>query len=264
MGWQVIKFNLYIHMIYTEKNDDPHFHLWTDALHAKALAHQSKNDWNRGTYVRWCIITTSIVFEMMCSQALKIRITRDLKGTVNNELKRKGLELISWEKGIWKEMSDCIDLRNEYIHRNTSQKILFPELVKSDIVINAVKDAAEHLFMLVGKSFPQWFQVVDDKGWEEGQNAMCHASAIIAGADQASPTTLRIAYVWNNLEKNAYYLPQDSNYMTYLESLMNNVNVAVSGFKVYQGDNLIYHKDVNMRGTKKMQYQIFSTDSEKN
>jgi hypothetical protein len=33
--------------------ENNHYHIWTDALHARALAHEASNRWDRGTYVRW-------------------------------------------------------------------------------------------------------------------------------------------------------------------------------------------------------------------
>lgn len=47
-----------------------HYHLWTDALHARALAAQSRNTWDRGAYVRWAVNTAWTVFETACEDAL--------------------------------------------------------------------------------------------------------------------------------------------------------------------------------------------------
>lgn len=49
---------------------DNHYHLWTDALHARELARQAGNKWDRGTYVRWAIVTAWTVLEIACQDAL--------------------------------------------------------------------------------------------------------------------------------------------------------------------------------------------------
>ena len=51
--------------------EGPHYHLWTDALHARALAKQANNRWDRGTYVRWTVTTAWTVLEMACEDALE-------------------------------------------------------------------------------------------------------------------------------------------------------------------------------------------------
>ena len=50
--------------------ESSHYHLWTDALHARALAKQANNRWDRGTYVRWAVTTAWTVLEMSCEDAL--------------------------------------------------------------------------------------------------------------------------------------------------------------------------------------------------
>jgi hypothetical protein len=42
--------------------DTTPYHIWTDALHALALARVTSNDWDRGTYVRWAILSACVTF----------------------------------------------------------------------------------------------------------------------------------------------------------------------------------------------------------
>lgn len=44
--------------------ENNHYHIWTDALHARALSHEASNRWDRGTYVRWTLMTAWIALEI--------------------------------------------------------------------------------------------------------------------------------------------------------------------------------------------------------
>jgi hypothetical protein len=50
--------------------DSTQYHVWSDPLHARELARQTKNDWDRGAYVRWTIQTAWSAFENFCTEAL--------------------------------------------------------------------------------------------------------------------------------------------------------------------------------------------------
>jgi hypothetical protein len=80
----------------------PSYHLWNDALHARALAHQTEDDWNRGAYVRWTVTTAWAVLELCCRDALEDdSIGRNFKDNVNRVIEEKGYEKIEWGSGIW-------------------------------------------------------------------------------------------------------------------------------------------------------------------
>jgi len=54
----------------TKLVESNHYHIWTDAIHARELAKQTNNKWDRGTYVRWTLLTSWIALEMACQDAL--------------------------------------------------------------------------------------------------------------------------------------------------------------------------------------------------
>jgi len=41
------------------------YHLWTDVLHARSLAKQSYDEWDRGAYVRWTVNTAWKLFKVL-------------------------------------------------------------------------------------------------------------------------------------------------------------------------------------------------------
>ncbi len=51
--------------------ENNHYHLWTDALYARALSREANNRWDRGTYVRWALLTAWIALEIACQDALE-------------------------------------------------------------------------------------------------------------------------------------------------------------------------------------------------
>ena len=78
--------------------EDNHYHLWTDALHARQLAHQTNNKWDRGTYVRWTIITAWTVLEIACQDALEEKnISYRFKQNLDKAIAAKSLPKLNWE-----------------------------------------------------------------------------------------------------------------------------------------------------------------------
>ncbi|HEY0657480.1 MAG TPA: hypothetical protein VGD05_03355, partial [Pyrinomonadaceae bacterium] len=79
-----------------------HYHLWTDVLHARELAHQADNKWDSAAYVRWTVIIGWIALEIACQDALdEPKISYSFKNNLDNEIYKKGLKKINWGQGIW-------------------------------------------------------------------------------------------------------------------------------------------------------------------
>lgn len=67
--------------------ENAHYHIWTDALHGRALARQAQNRWDKGTYVRWVIMTAWTAFEMACEDGLeKPGIGRSFRRNLDNAI----------------------------------------------------------------------------------------------------------------------------------------------------------------------------------
>src|SRR5438093_1319696 len=86
---------------------DHHYHLWTDALHARALAHQARNKWDRGTYVRWATTTAWTVLEVACQNALNDpKISYRFRENLDAAIAGQKLGPLDWSSGTWKAVSE--------------------------------------------------------------------------------------------------------------------------------------------------------------
>ena len=92
--------------------DSIQYHVWSDALHARELARQTENPWDRGAYVRWAIQTAWTAFENVCmdtlgARNLGMRFKEHFKEHFNEAVLAKGLAPVEWRKGIWQRLRDC-------------------------------------------------------------------------------------------------------------------------------------------------------------
>jgi len=60
--------------------DCNHYLLWTDALHLRKLASQTKSKWDKATYIRTTILLAWTVLEIACQDSLnKLDISYSFK-----------------------------------------------------------------------------------------------------------------------------------------------------------------------------------------
>jgi hypothetical protein len=142
------------------------YHLWNDALHARALAHQTNDNWNRGTYVRWAVTTAWAVLEMCCREALEEeKIGYRFKEDLNEAISKKGLKEIDWGSGIWQKVLELKETRRKYTHVNISQDELWPEEEIADKAISIVRDASKNIYQLSNVPIPKWLDDDANNGW---------------------------------------------------------------------------------------------------
>jgi hypothetical protein len=89
-----------------------HDHLWTDALHARELARQARNDWDRGAYVRWAVNTAWTAFESACGDALGATgLGNRFKEKMNGAISNLSLPALDWSQGLWQKVLKIYELR---------------------------------------------------------------------------------------------------------------------------------------------------------
>ena len=133
--------------------ETPHYHLWTDALHARSLAHQANNRWDRGTYVRWCVNTSWTALEVACQDATgDPNISYSFKRNLEAALKQQNLPAIDWGKGIWQKVMTLQQTRKNYVHRFVSETDLFQNADVADDAIKTTRQALSRFIpMLSGR-----------------------------------------------------------------------------------------------------------------
>lgn len=230
--------------------ESPHYHLWTDALHARSLARQANNKWDRGTYVRWAVTTSWTVLEIACQDALsEPKISYRFKKNLDEAISKEGFNSLEWGSGIWQRVLEIQNVRKGYVHRFISENDYFPDTSVADEAIEIVRDAVIAIYQKVNRPVPSWVSDDDDRGWDSGRHGGATLTLIHAGANEEDPKVIRICFVHQGKEKISDVLPCGINYLPYVEDLILRLRVPVTAVKVYEGGLVIYERDLKMRGT---------------
>ena len=226
-----------------------HYHLWTDALHARALARQTRNQWDRGTYVRWTITTAWTCFELACEDALCANgLGNRFKQKVDEAVQALSLPAFDWGKGIWQRVLSIYELRKDYIHPGIPQARLFAPLEEADRAILTLREGIRAIYMHARKPAPDWIQDDEDRGWDGERRAIVHGTVTHAGANPNDPEVIRIAYVFEGKEYTREILPPGSDYRPCIDSVLG-INLPISEVRVYQGNDIIWQRPIRRRGS---------------
>jgi len=229
--------------------ETPHYHLWTDALHARALAHQARNKWDRGTYVRWAVTTAWTVLEIACQEALQEpRISYSFRRKLDAALRDRSLPPLDWGSGLWQKVTEIQEARKGYVHRFVQESDLFPFADVADKAIAAIRDAVVSIYQHVGRVPPRWIQDDEDRGWDKGRGWSACSTVIRAGASLDDPRVVKICFVCENEEHLHEVLPSGTDPGPYLDDLIEHVRVPISAVRAYEGDKLVVERVIPMRG----------------
>lgn len=222
--------------------DNNHYHVWTDALHARALSHQANNKWDRGTYVRWTVITAWIALEIACQDALQdSEISRRFKENLNDAIKKRAFPEIDWGQGVWQKVLTLQKLRINCIHLFSLQSDLFPDASMADDAIEIVRQAIIAIYNHVGKNAPHWIKDDTDQGWANkgGLSMFGNAYTMPPGIDENAPDTIKIAYIYKDKECIRDVLHSATDPKPYVDKLMETIGLPISAIKVYRGKEVI-------------------------
>jgi hypothetical protein len=143
------------------------YHLWNDALHARKLARETMDKWNKGTYVRWTVTTSCTVLEICCQEVLEEpKIGYHFKDDMNKAILNKGLISIDWGSGKWQKVIALREVRRKYIHVNLPQNELWPDLEVADNAIEVVREAVIDIFQIANMATPKWIYDDNSEGWK--------------------------------------------------------------------------------------------------
>lgn len=229
--------------------ESSHYHIWTDALHAQALAHKAANKWDRGTYVRWTIITAWTAFEMACENALETSgIGKRFKENLNKAISKKGLSQIDWGSGLWQKIINIHQSRKKFVHLNVSQERLFADVKDADEAISILRDAIRTIFNNAGKLPPAWVEDNFDTGWDTGRRSAANLTVTRSGVDENDPRTLKLAYDYKGREHIHEILPPETDPKMMVEDLLSRIIIPISAVRVYRGKEVVLEKKLQMRG----------------
>lgn len=230
----------------TRSVDSPHYHIWTDALHARHLARQTADNWNRGSYVRWAVISAWTAFEAACEDALAVtKLGNRFKEELNKAFDSQSAARPDWEKGLWQDVLRIYLLRKEYVHPGTSQKGLFPATAEADDAIRVLRLAIKDTYRRAGGPIPNWPN--DDHNPADPRGLRASATLLRVGSD--APDAISIRYVVLDQEYESDRCAPNTDPEPLMENLLHNLQVPASHIRAYRGPQLIEEWEVHMRGS---------------
>jgi len=235
--------------------DTPHYHVWTDALHARQLAREANDKWNRGTYVRWATLSACSALESACAAYLGRPVGWNFKDDVNAACDALGVPRPDWGQGTWQRVLAVRVRRNGYVHLAVPQQQLFSPVTEAEEAIDVMRAAVLDLAAKTGHAAPAWVLDDEDIGSALGSRvvfrSMGYCTAVHAGAEDGTPDVIRLCYVHEGREHENERLAPDPDFdpEPALQALAKRVRVPVSAVRAYRGDELILEIALNMRGT---------------
>jgi len=230
------------------------YHIWTDALHARTLARQSDNEWNRGAYVRWAVNTAWTAFEVVCED-----ITGDSSGGItlrfperlNKALEGLGFTCLDCGQGLWQRVAQLYGERKKYTHKGITNDILFPTLSVAEDAISVIREVVIDLHIHTQRKPPDWIYDDGDYGLIE-RGIQLFAPNLHSTHRNANEfpheETIRIVIVSQGKEIETDVFPPGVPYDARIEQLKTGSNTPMTAIRVYQGDKLKEEHEVKIRG----------------
>lgn len=231
--------------------DSTQCHLWTDALHIRQLAREAANRWDRGTYVRLCVVLTWTALELGCQDALGVpEIGYRFKDDLDRAVAGRQLPPLDWSRGVWQAVRRIQEMRKAFVHRFASLADMFPEAVVADDAIAVVRAAIASIFDHASVARPVWIEFDHSHGWagQSGASFSASATLITGGVLPDDPTAVKICFVANDIEHVSSIHPQGFDYTNEVKSLVGAMNIPITAVRVYEEGILVSELLVHMRG----------------
>lgn len=221
----------------TKYVDSNHYHLWTDVLHARELAKQTSNKWDRGSYVRWTVITAWIALEIACQDALENKkISYSFQQKINETIIEKKLNPLDWGQGIWQKVLEINDLRKSAVHRFVTEQELFPEPAIADFAVSTTREAIKTIYEHCDKPVPEWINDDSDCGWRTGNSKVF--GIIINSTYMNVDGAIKVTYFCKGEEVVWNYLSPDADINLPVENYYNGGG-QISAVRLYRGEELL-------------------------
>lgn len=220
--------------------DSSQCHLWTDALHARQLARDARNRWDRGTYVRMCVSTAWIAMEVACQDALQTtKIGNGFKRNLNQALEDQNCKPIDWSQGLWQRVISLLVLRNSYVHQFASLPQMFPESTVADQAVETVRQGIQDVYARAGADSPPWVEFDNSRGWDAPSNFGVHSVvACHPGVSVEDPGATRVFAVVRGEEKLVRVFPAGFDAAAEVQLLADTSSVPLDSIRVYEGTAL--------------------------
>lgn len=229
--------------------DNNHYHIWTDALHAAALARESINKWDRGTYVRWGITSAWIALEVACQDALNNNnISYSFQKNINESISQGDFQKINWGCGVWQRVKAVQELRKNYVHRFSTENELYPSHTIAQDAIDTIRSAIKDIYKIVNKPVPVWVDDNADKGFDKSPSFEGHLTCTEKGADKNNPECFVLSYITKGKEYDSLITLSHSSICREIENIKINSTVPIDSIIVRKGSEIVEEYKLKMRG----------------
>jgi hypothetical protein len=226
----------------------PHWHVWTDALYARSLARSARNDWDRGSHVRWCITSAWTAFEIAAEDALGAAgLGHRFRENFDKACDARGIAHVDWGQGVWQNAIRVHNRRIDYLH-TVAQADLFPNVAVAEDAILTSRAAIKAVYALVGQPNPNW---VDDDTAQSAPPTVPDSIGHLTRVDNVAvddPARIRTTYVYRDREYEAYVDPPGTDAEARMNDLLKGVTLPITCVRAYRGDELVQEWPITMRG----------------
>ncbi len=227
------------------------YHLWTDALHRRALARQTSDNWDRGTYVRWTIISAWMTFESVCAEVLEEDgLGNRFKDKMDEAVSRNGLSQIDWSHGIWQKILKVYGVRKEFTHVRQSgdpARLITP-IEDAEFAVATLREGIHAVCALAGIPDPIWAADDTDPGWI-GRRMLGATMLLTHAGATDDPNAVRITFVSQEVENLSEVAPSGTPHGALLDALIPRLKVPVSAVRAYHGNVLVEEREFFARGS---------------
>ncbi|MFZ5500971.1 MAG: hypothetical protein ACOY58_03550 [Candidatus Micrarchaeota archaeon] len=228
--------------------ESKHYHLWSDVLHARELARTTKSEWDRGTYVRWAVVSAFTVLELSCADAFEVpKMGDDFKRGLDKLVKDAGLPGLDWGSGLWQDVLELRGKRRKWVHRIENETDLFPDCSVADKAIEVVHEAVAKVYSMNKRPAPLWLSLEKDWGWggRRGPHIEFHPCV---GNTEALEAVV-VGYVHKGIDRRHRALPAGSDPVPVIEDLIKTSPWPLSCVYVEIGGIRVLEIPLRFRGT---------------
>ncbi len=218
-------------------------------MRGRDLAMRTRDDWDRGMFVRLSVISAWTAFERVVESALSTPpFRRDFWRSFEDACRACNIDPPPRGGGIWQQVATVHGLRRQYAHLLVvDQSDLLPEtaeLAQNAIIV--LREALNDLHILLAFDPPGWID--EDRLPEHPTGGSAGLTIGQAGADPESPETIRVCYQYQDRETVSDILPAGTDPAPYMETVIRTIVVPISAVRAYRGVTLIDEIFIRMRG----------------
>lgn len=230
--------------------ESPHYHVWTDALRGRDLAQTARDEWDRGTFVRWSISSAWTAFEHAVNDALDLPPTgTKFWPNFDDGCRKLGIVPPRRDCGLWQQVAQIQKRRNAYTHLNVVDQstLLLKDATQAEETIKRLREAVQDLHVRLKDQPPEWIEDnVLPKYPTGGGGALTVGHG---GFDKDDPDVIQVRYQYKDRERTSHILPPGTDPTRYMEQTIKQIAVPISAVRAYRGSTLVKEIRVRMRGS---------------